>query len=60
MEIATGMVFLTDDRRVVGHRPVIATVPQRPTSPGETVAGVHEAAPLIPFDANVVVVLRFL
>ena len=58
MEIATGMVFLTDDGRVVRHRPVVAAVPQRPSGPGETVAGVHEASPLIPFDADVVVVLR--
>ena len=60
MEIATGMVFLTDDGRVVRHRPVVATVPQRPSGPGETVAGVHEAPPLVPLDAYVVVVLGFL
>jgi hypothetical protein len=54
------MVLLTDDRRVRGHRPVIATMPQRPPGPREAVARVHKAAPLIPLDADVVVVLRFL
>ncbi len=60
VEIATGMVFLTDDRRVRGHRPVIAAMPQRPTGPRKAVAGVHEAATLIPLDAYVVLVLRLL
>ncbi len=35
-------------------------MPQRPPGSGETVAGVREASFLIPFDADVVVVLRFL
>ncbi len=60
MEIATGMVFLADDRRVRGHRPVVAAMPQRPPGPREAVAGIHETATLVPFDANVVVILRFL
>jgi len=60
MEIATGMVFLANDRRVVGNRPIIATVPQRPAGPGETIAGVHEATTLIPLHADVVVVLGLL
>jgi len=34
-------------------------VPQRPTSPGEAVPRVHEASPLVPLDADVVVVLGF-
>jgi hypothetical protein len=60
MEIATGMVLLADDRRVVGNGPIIATVPQRPTSPGEAIARVHEAAALIPLHADVVIVLGLL
>jgi hypothetical protein len=59
MEVATGMVFLTDDGRVVWHRPVVAAVPQRPPGSGETVAGVHETSSLIPFDTDVIIVLRF-
>ncbi len=35
-------------------------MPQRSPGPREAVAGIHEAAPLIPLDADVVVVLRFL
>ncbi len=58
MEIATGMVFLADDWGVAGNGPIIAAVPQRPASPGETIAGIHEAAALIPFHAYVVVVRR--
>ncbi len=54
------MVFLTYDRGVRRHWPVVTTVPQRPTSPGEAVARVHEAPPLVPLDADVVVVLGFL
>ncbi len=57
MEIATGMVLLADDRRVVRNRPVIATMPQRPTSPGEAIARVHEAVALIPLHADVIIVL---
>ncbi len=54
------MVLLADDRGVRGHWPVIAAMPQRPPGPREAVAGIHEAATLVPFDANVVVILRLL
>ncbi len=60
MEVATGMVFLADARRVVRNRPIITTMPQRPASPGEAIAGVHEAAALIPLHADVVIVLGLL
>jgi hypothetical protein len=60
MEIATGMVLLADDRWVVRNRPIIATMPQRPTSSGEAIARVHEAAALIPLHADVIIVLGLL
>jgi hypothetical protein len=50
------MVFLADNRQVVRNRPIIAAMPQRPAGPGEAIAGIHEAAALIPFHADVVVV----
>jgi hypothetical protein len=60
VEIATGMILLADDRRVRGHRPIVATMPQGPSGSCEAVAWIHETPALIPFDANVVVILRLL
>ena len=60
MEVATGVVSLTDNGRVVGVRPVVAAMPQRPAGPGEAVPGVHEAPALVPLHADVVVELGLL
>jgi hypothetical protein len=54
------MVFLAYNRWVVGNRPVIAAVHQRSPGSGKAVAGIHEATALVPFHANVVVVLSLL
>ncbi len=47
VEVATGMILLADDRRVRGHWPIVATVPQGPAGSREAVAWIHETPALV-------------